>query len=179
MNFDISGVLKIFGSIYRLSFIVFMFGLFVFFSSEEMKDKLFINDLVSTYGIYIGIATIVSGILIILFIFEKTFIFIRTSKESTKHRKEAIKILRNLSVDEKGVLVQFLAGKTQTLSFGTRIELYEQPPIGMLMAKGLLDKSNIGLTAYYHIDDLIWELIQNNQQEIFYEDTFWSKEENQ
>lgn len=178
MNFDINGLFKFFGSIYKVALVLFLSGLFLILSNDKIRELIFLKDFIRSYGVYVGSITIVSGIVLIVFIVEKVVEYTKNKYDISKRKTEIIKILRDLSLEEKQVLAHFLANKTQTSNLGIQYEvLEEESPIGVLMAKRFLHKNRIGLNPFYHVDNIIWDILQEKWQEIFYEDEFKPKKD--
>lgn len=174
MNFDINSFFKFIGSIYKVALIVFLSGLLLILSNDEMRETLFFGDFIKTYGVYIGFATIISGIILGVYIIETIVSFVRSKYTVSKSKSEIVKILKDLSIDEKKVLAYFLANKTQTSNLGIQYQSLDEPePVGILMAKGFMHKGNIGLNPYYQLDTIIWDLLQKETREILHEDIFW------
>lgn len=174
MNFDINSFFKFIGSIYKVSFIIFLSGLFMILSNDEVREVLFLKDFIKTYGVYIGFTTVVSGIILTIYVFESIVSFIKRKYGVSKSKLELIKILKDLSLNEKRVLAHFLVNKTQVSNLGIQYQSLDEPEsVGMLMAKGFLYTSSVGLNPYYHLDSVIWDLLQEETREILYEDIFW------
>jgi len=172
MNFN--DFVKFFGSVQKVALILFLSGFFLILSNDEIREVMFLKDFISTYGVYIGFVIIVSGIILLIFIIERSISYFKNKYVLSKNTAELKKVLKDLSLDEKQVLAHFLKNKTQTSNLGRfSIELNEPKPIGMLMAKGFLHKGNVGIKPYYQVDNLIWGILQEYLEEILYEDIFW------
>ena len=113
MNFDFNGFIKFFGSIYKVAFTLFLSGLFLILSNEHIREVLFLNDFIKTYGVYIGFVTIFSGFILVVFIIEKIGNIFKRKYLLFKTKSEIIKILKDLSFEEKNILIYFLIHKTQ------------------------------------------------------------------
>lgn len=173
MNFDINGFLKFFGSIYKIAFILFLCGLFLTLANKELLAQFYLLEFINQYGVYVGIVTLVSGVITVVYLIEILFTWIRSKYILSKSTDELIVILKDLSIDEKKVLAHFLANKTQTSNLGISFQTLDEPePIGILMAKGFLHKGSVGLNPYYQVDSVIWDVLQNNWQKILYEKEF-------
>lgn len=173
MNFDINSFFKLFGSIYKIAFILFLCGLFLIFSSEEIREVFFLKEFVKTFGVYIGITTLISGVITIIYIFEMIYSWFKKKSLFKLTSEEIIKNLSRLSIDEKKVLAYFLSSQTATSDLGIEYENLQEPKsIGSLMAKGYIYKTRIGLQPFYHVEDIVWDILQENWQRILYEDEF-------
>lgn len=176
MNFDLNGFFKFFGSIYKIAFILFLCGLFLTLSNKELLAKFYLMGFINQYGVYIGIVTLISGVITILYVIETVFDWLKKKYQLSKNTDEIIVILKDLSIDEKKVLAYFLANKTQTSNLGIEYQRLDEPmPIGMLMAKSFLHKGSVGINPYYQVDSTIWDILQKNWQKILYEEEFHTK----
>lgn len=172
MNFN--DFIKFFGSVQKIALILFLSGFILILSTDEIREAMFLKEFIHDYGVYIGFITIVSGIILLIFGVEKSIFFFKNKYEKSKAITELIKMLKELSVDEKRILFHFLANRTQVSNLGIySIELHEPKPIAMLMAKGILHRGNIGIGPYYQVENFIWDIIEKHYQDIFYEDIFW------
>lgn len=175
MNFN--DFVKFFGSVQKVALILFLSGFILILSTDEIREAMFLKDFIHAYGVYVGFITIVSGIILLIFGVEKSISFFKNKYEVSKSTTELIKILKELSVDEKRILSHFLANRTQVSNLGIEfMQLDEPKPIRMLMAKFFLYKGSVGVNPYYQVDNLIWDILQEYSQEILYEDIFWKDE---
>ena len=173
MSFNINDFFKFFGSIYKVALILFLSGLSLILSNDEIREAMFLKDFINTYGVYIGFITIVSGIILLIFGVEKSIFFLKNKYELSKNTKELIKVFKNLSIEEKYILAHFLANKTQTSNLGIEFESFQESnPIKILLAKGYIEKGYVGITPYYYVNNVIWDVLQEKWQEIFYEEEF-------
>jgi len=176
MNFDINGFFKFFGSIYRVAFIVFLCGLFLTLSDKELLEQFYLTEFINQYGVYIGIATLISGVITILHLLETIFSWIKSKYQISKSKTELIQILKDLSIQEKHVFAHFLANKTQTSNLDIEFESFqESQPIKTLLAKDYIQKGYVGVTPHYYVNTIIWDILQENWQIIFYENEFKNK----
>ena len=176
MNFNITDFFKLFGSIYKIAFILFLSGLFLILSNNEIRELFYLQKFIEQFGVYIGIITLLSGVITVLNIFLKIFTWINGKIGLNQVTKEIIKTLSNLSIEEKRILAYFLAHKTQTSNLGLGYGSFQPEPLTTLIAKGYINHPfYIQLTPYYKIDNVIWEILQKNWEKILYEDEFHSR----
>jgi len=173
MNFNVTDFFKLFGSINKIAFILFLSGLFLILSNNKIRELFYLQEFIKQFGVYIGIVTLITGVITVLNIFSKIFAWINGKRGLKQATKDVIETLSHLSLDEKRILAHFLANKTQTSNLGIEYESFqESKPLNILMAKGYIQKSYVGLNPYFHIETIIWDILQKNWQEIFYEDEF-------
>ena len=180
MNFDINGFFKFFGSIYKIAFILFLCGLFLILANKELLAQFYLTEFINQYGVYVGIVTLFSGVITALYLLETIFSWIKSKYQISKSKTELIQILKDLSIQEKHVFAHFLANKTQTSNLGIEFESFqESQPIKTLLAKGYIQKGYVGVTPHYYVNTIIWDVLQANWQEIFYEDEFHNRDTNE
>ncbi len=176
MNFNITDFFKLFGSINKIAFILFLSGLFLILSNNEMRELFYLQEFIKQFGVYIGAVTLISGVITVLNIFSKIFSWINGKRGLSQATKDVIETLSHLSLDEKRILAHFLANKTQTSNLGIEYESFqESKPLNSLMAKGYIQKSYVGLNPHFHIETIIWNILQKNWQKILYENEFHSR----
>ena len=170
MNFNINDFIKFFGSVYKVALILFLVGMFLIFSSDEIRKTMLLQNFINTYGDFIGLITIISGIILIEFIVEESIKYIKSKYILFKQNREAIEILKNLSIEEKQVLVYFL--QNQTSNLGINYSFQEDEAIRNLLANGYIIKLSNGKFPYYWTSNNVQNILRNNWQEIFYEEIF-------
>jgi len=176
MNFNITDFFKLFGSIYKIAFILFLSGLFLILSNDKVRELFYLQEFIKQFGLYIGIITLISGVVTILNIFSKVLTWLNNKRGLKQATQDIIESLSNLSLDEKRILAHFLANKTQTSNLGIEYESFQQSkPLNTLMAKGYIKKSYVNMNPHFHIETIIWDILQKNWQEIFYENEFHSR----
>ena len=175
MHFDINSFLKFFGSIYKVALILFFSGLLLILSNDSIREIMLLKDFINSYGVYIGIITIISGVVLVFFIIEYALSFIKQSFKVYKAKLEMLKVLKDLSVDEKIVLAYFINKKTPISNLGIdpHYEYFQETKaIKLLIAKMFLEKSYIEGNPYYCLNIAVWEILQYKWKEIFYEKEF-------
>nr|WP_283256448.1 super-infection exclusion protein B [Arcobacter roscoffensis] len=161
--------------IYKISLIIFLAGLFLIFSSEEIKQKMYLNKFILEYGVYIGIGTLISGLIFMYFFFEYIFLSYKNKKKINMFKNDLLRELKQLSLDEKKVFAYFIVNNTKTSNLDIKFESIQEPKVlKQLLAKGYLYKKYVRLEPFYIINNDIWALLHDNQNEIFYEEVFWS-----
>ena len=174
MNFNINDFFKFFWSIYKVALILFLSGISLILSNNEIREAMFLKDFITTYGVYIGFITIVSGIILVVFIIEKVINYIKYKYTISKSKIKIMKSLKDLSIEEKAVLGDFLINKTQTSNLGIEFEsIQESKSIKALIAKGYVEKGYVGRTPHYYINSFIWDVLQDKWQEIFMKKNLW------
>lgn len=160
-----------FGSAYKILFIIFICGIFLIFVNDDIKQLFYLKSFVASYGLWLGIATLLSGAYILISSFEKIISYFKTNKYNSKKTEKLFINLKNLDIEEKKVLAYFLSQKKQTTLLKFQ---YMQPDcIGHLEQMGFLyEISNEHGNYYFKISDDIWEILQDNWQDILYEDEF-------
>ena len=178
MNFNFSDIFKIFGSAYKISFIVFICGVFLIFINDEIKQALYLKSFVKSYGLWLGIATLLSGAYILISSFEKIISYFKTNKYNSKHKEKLFINIKNLGIEEKKVLAHFLSQNKQISLF--KFQYMKPDCIGHLEQMGIIHEiSNEYGSYYFKISDDIWEILQDNWQKIFYEDEFHNRGSNE
>ncbi|MCK9454755.1 super-infection exclusion protein B [Sulfurimonas sp.] len=173
MNFNITDFLKLFGSVYKIAWILFISGLFLILSGNKIRELFYLQEFITQYGTYIGIVTLISGVITILNLISRLFNWFKNKRGLDQATNDFIEVLSNLSLDEKFILAHFLGNKTQTSNLGIEFESLQTPkPVKTLMARGYIKKSYVGVDPHFHVDSVVWDILQKNWQEIFYEDEF-------
>ena len=169
---DINNFLKFFGSIYRVASILFFSGLLLIFSNDNIREVMFLKDFINSYGVYIGIVTIVSGVVFAFYTMEYVFSHIKQYFIVDKAKLNSLKMLKDLSIDEKIVLAHFVSKKTQVSNLGIDFYYQETKAIRLLIAKHWLEKTYIEGAYHYCLNSTIWDILQDKWREIFYEKEF-------
>ncbi len=176
MNFNITDFFKLFGPINKIAFILFLSGLFLILSNNEIRELLYLQEFIKQFGVYIGVVTLISGVITVSNIFSKIFSWIKGKRDLNQATKDIIETLSHLSLDEKRILAYFLDNKTQTSNLEIEYESFqESKPLNSLIAKGYIQKTYVGLNPYFHIKTIIWNILQQHWQKIFYESEFQSR----
>ena len=97
MHFDINSFLKFFGSIYKVALILFFSGLLLILSNDSIREIMLLKDFINSYGVYIGIITIISGVVLVFFIIEYVLSFIKESFKVRKAKLKLLELLKDLS----------------------------------------------------------------------------------
>ncbi|WP_373032873.1 super-infection exclusion protein B [Sulfurovum sp.] len=176
MNFDLNGFLKLFGSLSKLAWIVFFSGLILIMSSNDFREKFYLEEFVTNYGVWIGISTLIAGILIVIDVLDKIFSYFKRNKKASQTQSRLLRTLKNLGIEEKKILAYFLSQQKQTVVFKFQYVAAIPDSIGHLQQMGFLyEVSNEYGTYYYQVVDEIWAILEDHWQEVFYEDEFKSK----
>lgn len=169
---DIVELIKLFGSIHKILLVIFVVGLGLIYLPESIKEQFYLKSFIQSYGIWIGIAILVSGGILTVEIIIKIFNWIVKLIAMSKDKKIVIEHLKNLSIEEKKVLAHYLVNQTQTSDLGIFLNIPR--PVEQLMAKRYLHRHYVHLSTYFSLDSIIWQLLQDNWKEILYEDIFYA-----
>lgn len=113
--FDKINLKEVFSLPFRIYFSVLVgLGLLLFLPSEII-GKLYLDEFLNKYGIYVGFAFIILFSIVVFSIIGKIFILIKNKYSNYKFNRNKDKFLEGLNPNEKAILYLFYKSETNTL----------------------------------------------------------------
>ncbi len=141
---------------------------FLLFVNDSFLEKFGLKAFVGNFRAWIGIIFLMVATLIVIDISYQAFSCIKISYTNTRNRKKRIERLKNLTPEEKDILLGYLFPETRTQYF----------PINDGVVRGLeaesiiYQSSNVGdLDNWsFNIQPWAWQLLKKHFNEIFSEE---------
>ncbi|OZV12381.1 hypothetical protein CIW83_09815 [Tissierella sp. P1] len=113
--FDKINLKEVFSLPFRIYFSVLVgLGLLLFLPSGII-GKLYLDEFLNKYGIYVGFAFIILFSIVVFSIIGKIFILIKNKYSNYKFNRNKDKVLEGLNPNEKAILYLFYKSETNTL----------------------------------------------------------------
>lgn len=113
--FDKINLKEVFSLPFRIYFSVLVgLGLLLFLPSEII-GKLYLDEFLNKYGIYVGFAFIILFSIVVFSIIGKIFIIIKKKYSNHIFNKNKTKVLEGLNPNERAILYLFYKSETNTL----------------------------------------------------------------